>query len=117
MVLHADAITQDRSSRIRAAGIDGDDAYRLIFSAVVLGKLIDEGALAGSGSSCKADDAGFAGIGEKRLQQVGPAGSTILNGGDRSGQSTWIAGAEFCDPFCVLGNGVQTASVKERGTN
>jgi hypothetical protein len=89
----------------------------LILFAVVLGKLIDQSALAGSGSAGQADDTGVAGVRKKRLQQIGPARRAILNGGDRSGESAWITGAEFCNPLCVLDSEVQTASVKDSGTN
>ena len=48
MILHADAVAQNRSARVRTGRVDGDNADRLILFliALVLGKLIDQRALA-----------------------------------------------------------------------
>ena len=56
MVLHADAIAQDRPSGERARGIDGKDAHRLSPRAQERDQPIDQGALARTGIACDADD-------------------------------------------------------------
>ena len=67
MILHADAVAKNRAARVGTGWIDRDDAdaaVLLLFMAIVLGKLIDQRALARSGRASQANGAGVAGIRE-----------------------------------------------------
>ena len=46
MVLHANAVAQNRAAAVWTGGIDRDDAYRLVLLAIVACQLIDQRALA-----------------------------------------------------------------------
>lgn len=54
MILHANTIPQNRPARVGTGGIDRNNANRAIFFAIVLGQLIDQGTLAGTGRTGKA---------------------------------------------------------------
>src|SRR5262249_34179648 len=51
VILHADAVAENRSAGVGAGGVDGDDPHAAVFLAIVFGQLIDERALARTGSS------------------------------------------------------------------
>ncbi len=91
MLLHADAVAQNRSACVRAGGIDSNDADRAVFFAVMPRQLVDQSALAGAGSAGHTQNARVAGVGEKSFQQIGPSGSAILDRTDDTGQRTRIA--------------------------
>src|SRR5208282_5602385 len=79
VILHAYAVAQNRSARVRTGWVDRNDADGLIFSAIVLSELINQRALARSGSAGQTDDARFAGMREERFEQLRPARSTVLD--------------------------------------
>src|ERR1700687_5106907 len=112
VILHADAIAQNRSARIRAGRVDRDNADALIFFAIVLGELIDQSALARSGGARQPDDSRLARVRKERLEQVGPAGRAVLDRRDGTRQGAGVARAQTVDPCMdVL---IQTVSVKQR---
>ena len=94
VVLHANAVAQNRAAGVGAGRVDGDDADGLIFFAIVLGELIDQRALPCSGRAGQTDDARVAGVREESLEQVGAAGLAILDDGDGAGQGARVAGAQ-----------------------
>jgi hypothetical protein len=60
MLLHANAVTQDRAAGIRTGRINSNDANRAILFAIKARKLIYQRALPCARSASQADDAGFA---------------------------------------------------------
>src|SRR5271157_6246451 len=100
MILHADAVAQNRPTGVRAGRVNRDDADGLIFLAIVLGKLIDQRALARAGSAGQTDDSRLARMREERLEQLRPAGSAVLDGGDGARQGAGVAGAKSTNP-CI----------------
>ena len=79
VVLHADAVAENRAAGVGAGGIDGDDGDRAILLAIKPGELIDQCALPCTRRTGHADDTSFAGVGEHCFEQIGPSGGTILN--------------------------------------
>ncbi len=94
MILHADAVAQNRSAGVRTGRVHGDDADGLVVLAVVLGQLVDQRALAGSRRARQTENARMAGVGEESLEQFRPAGAAILDGGDGAGEGAGVAGAK-----------------------
>ena len=115
MLLHANAVAENRSAGIRAGGIDGDDADGVAGSSEMPRHVIDERALSGSGRAGEADDAGLSGVRKQRLQQIGPAGGAILDQGDGAGEGAGIAGTQEIDRWLKVTT--QAASVKEANGN
>src|SRR5919108_1129384 len=68
MVLHADAIAEDRAAGERARRIDGDDADGLSGAADVRDEAIDQRALPRAGIAGDADELRAPGLGEDRAQ-------------------------------------------------
>ena len=68
MLLHADAVAQNRPARIGAGGVDGDDSHGLVLLAIEPRQLIDQCALARSGSARQTYHASAAAVGEQGLQ-------------------------------------------------
>src|SRR5205807_10263188 len=57
VILHADAVAENRSARVGARGIDRDDAQRLAFAPVELRELVNQRALPRPGCAGHAEDA------------------------------------------------------------
>ena len=116
VVLHANAVAQNRSARVRAGRVDRDDADGLIFLAIVLGQLIDQRALARSGSASQTDDPRLARMRKERLEQIRPAGSAVLDGRDGASQRAGVAGAEASDLWLLfLDSNCQCKAVPHTG--
>jgi len=69
MLLHADAVAQNRPASVRAGRIHRDDADRVILLAIVAGKLIDKRALACTRWAGQSKDPGLSAVGKQRLEQ------------------------------------------------
>lgn len=93
MFLHANAIAENRAARIRAGRVDSNDSYGVTIFSKMPRHVIDERALAGTWRAGKADHAGFAGVREQSLEQIGPTGRTVFDDGDGAGEGAGIAGA------------------------
>ena len=111
MILHADAVSENRSARVRTRGIHSDDSDSAVFFAVVPRQLIDQRALPRSRSTSHTDDTGFAGVRKQGLEQIGPPGRTILNRADGARERPGISRAHRLNHF--LKAIVQTNSVKQ----
>ncbi len=59
VILHTDAVAQNRAARVRAGGIDRDDADGTILFAIVPRQLIDQRALSGARRASEPNDAGL----------------------------------------------------------
>ena len=70
MILHANAVSENRPARIRTRRINRDDADRLLLFAILFGELIDERALARSRSASEPDDARLATMREECFEQL-----------------------------------------------
>ncbi len=68
MILHADAVAQNRPARVRTGRINRDNADSLIFLAIVFRQLVDQRALARSWGAGQADDSRLASVREERLE-------------------------------------------------
>ena len=64
MLLHANAITQDRAAGVWTCRIDGYDSDRVALLAVMFRQLIDKRALARTWRTSKTDGSGFACVGK-----------------------------------------------------
>ena len=73
MLLHADAIAQNRASRVRAGGIHRNDAHRAVLLAIVARQLIDQRALARARRTSEAEYACMSTVRKKNLKQFRPA--------------------------------------------
>jgi hypothetical protein len=94
VVLHADAVAQNRAAGVGTGGVDGNDAQGAAGPAVELSQLVDQRALAGSWRAGQAEDAGAAAEGEQRLEQIGASGGAVLHRADGARQGPGIAGAQ-----------------------
>ena len=117
MILHADAVAENRAAGVGTGRIDGDDADGAVLLAIVLGELIDQGALPCSRRAGETDDACFARMREEGFQQVGPARGTVLDRRDSAGKSPDIARTHDGGQIVELGigGGGQANSVKQSG--
>src|ERR1700674_3788467 len=110
MILHTNAIPQNRPARIRTSGVNRDDSNRAVLLAIVLGQLIDQRALTRAGRSSEAQNPRPPSMREQRLQQLRPAWRAVLNHADRPRQTPRIAGAQLLNQWLEVGG--QTVSVK-----
>ena len=95
MLLHANAVAQNRAAGVGAGGIDGDDADRRSLLAIVVCQLIDQRALARAGRAGEPEYPRLAAVRKQGLQQLRPSRRVILDGGDGARQRAGIAGAEL----------------------
>ena len=95
MVLHADAVAQNRSACVRARRIDRDNADGPVFLAIEARKLIDECALARAWRPGESKDPRMSAVREERFKQFGPARCSVLDRADGTGQGARIAGANL----------------------
>ena len=65
MILHANAIAQNRSASVGTGGVDGDNADGTIIFAIEAGQLIDQRALARSGRPRQPKHTGFPAVWEQ----------------------------------------------------
>jgi hypothetical protein len=79
VILHADAVAEDRTARLRTGRVNRNNADRLTLFAIVFGQLIDERALARAGRASHADDSRPAGMRKERFEQIRPAGTAVLD--------------------------------------
>ena len=98
MILHADAVAQNRSASVRAGRIDGDNTHRTIVFAIKAGKLIDQRALPRPRRARQSEDARPAAVRKQSLQQLRPTRRAILHRRNRASQRAHVAGAELVDP-------------------
>ena len=92
VVLHADAVAENRAAGVGAGGIDGDDGDGAILLAIKAGELIDQRALPRARRTGQADDPSFACVWEDCFEQIGPARRAILNARNSAGQRAGVAG-------------------------
>ena len=102
MILHADAIAQNRSSRVRAGGIDGNDSDRSIFFAIVFCQLIDQRALACAGRAGHTENPSCASLGKESFQQISPSRPAIFHRADGARQRSRIPVAQPLDQSLVV---------------
>src|SRR5580704_17662784 len=112
MLLHADAVTQNRAPGVGAGGVDGDNSDRVIVLAIEARKLIDKRALPRSWRTSQPEHTRLSAVRKQRLQQLGPSRSAMLDSGNRASEGTHVAGAELVE-LC-LDVGLQAISVKQR---
>ena len=79
MLLHANAVAENRASGVRAGRVNRNDSYRALFLAIVLGQLIDQRTLPCTRGARQPNRARPSAKGEKSLEQVNPSGRVILN--------------------------------------
>ena len=111
MILHANAIPQNRPARIRTGGINCDDPHSPIFPAIVLGQLIDERTLARTGCTGKAQNSRVTGLWEQSLQQLGPPTRAVLDHADSPRQTPRIARTQLLNQWLEVV--AQSVSVKQ----
>lgn len=103
MLLHADAVAENRSACVRTGGINRDDADRAFFLTVVVGQLIDQRALTRPRRTGESKYPRLSAVGKKCLEQFGPARRTVFDRADGPGKGARIAGAKLVNPlldFC-----------------
>jgi len=111
MILHANAIPQNRSARIGTGGIDCDNPHRTILFAIVLGQLIDQRTLARARRPSQAQNPRVPSVREQRFQQLCPAWRAVLDHADSPRQTPRIAGAQLLNQWLEIGG--QPVSVKQ----
>ena len=111
VVLHADAVAQNRPAGIGAGGIDRDNPDGVILLAIMFRELIDQRALARPRRSGQADHLCLAGKWEQRFEQLRGSRSAVFDGRDRSRQRQRLTRAETFD--LRLGILLQGTSVKQ----
>ncbi len=84
---------KNRAAGVGTGGVNRNDADGLAGFAVLLGKLVHQGALACSGSAGHADDARVPGVRKQRFEQIEGFGRAVLDRGDGARQGAGIAGA------------------------
>jgi len=94
VALHTNAITQNRAAGIRARGINGNDAYRLLRLAVMARQMIHQRALPRPGSSRESDHARLPTKRKQGLQQLVGSGRTVFNQRNCTRQRPRIASAQ-----------------------
>jgi hypothetical protein len=92
MILHPDAIAQNRSSGKGATGIDREDADLLTLSSVGGRQLINERALSGAGVPSDPDDNCTSDDRFKLLERRHSIGLLILQQGDQTGDRADVTG-------------------------
>ena len=97
MVLHADAVAQNRPSSVGACRIDRDDAHGAVFVAIAASKLVYQRALARARGASESDDPRLPAVRKESLEQIGPARRAVLDRADGTGQGARIAGAKLLD--------------------
>ena len=102
VILHPDAVAQDRAARIGTRGIDGNNPYGVILLSIELCNLIDQRALTRPRRSGQANYARRARVREQGLQQSGPSRVPILDGSNGAGQCSSIAGTQSRDRHVVV---------------
>ena len=98
MILHADAVAQNRSASVGTGWIYGDNAHGAIVFAIEASKLIDQRALPRSRRPGQAEDARLAAVRKQRLQQLGPSRRAVLHGRNGASQRPHVAGAQLVNP-------------------
>jgi hypothetical protein len=111
MILHADTIPQNRPARVRACGIDRNDPYGAILLAIMLGQLVNQGALARTRRTGQTQNPGPSRLWKQRFQQFRPARRAVLDDADRPRQSPRIAGTKLLNPWLEVE--AQSVSVKQ----
>ena len=97
MVLHADAVAQNRPARVGARGIDSNDANGAAFLAVVARELVHQRALARARRAGESKDSRMSAMGKERLEQFRPSRGAVFDRADGTGQRASIAGANLID--------------------
>jgi len=115
MVLHANAVAQNRPACVWTSRIDRDDADGAFFLAIVAGQLIDQRALTRTRRAGEPENSRMPAVRKESLEQYGPARRAILDRADGTGQSAQIAGAKLVNP--LLDFGFQDVQCKAAGGN
>jgi hypothetical protein len=97
-VVHADAVAENGSARIRAGRINGHDTDRLLQFAVLTRQVVDQRALARPGSAGESDDARPAAVGKQGLEQQHRFRRAVFDGGNGPRQTAHVAGADHPHP-------------------
>ena len=90
MLLHANAVTQNRTAAVRTGGIHGDDSDLLAVFSIQLRELINQRTLASAGRACQSNGARAASMREEFFEELGPSRRVILNRRDGAGQRARI---------------------------
>jgi hypothetical protein len=109
MLLHANAIAQNRPAGVWTRRVDRNDADGPIFLAIVAGKLIDERALPGARWPSQSEYPRLSAVWKESLEECRPTGSAVLHRANGTRESPRIGGANLINQkLDVL---IQTASV------
>jgi len=99
VALHADAVAQNRSARVGAGGIHGDDAYAILSLAVISGKAIHQCALARPRRSGDTGEICLPGVRKKFAQEMFRFRRMVFDGGDGARNGAHLSGADLRGPF------------------
>src|SRR5690242_623219 len=91
MVLHANAIAQNRATRVGTCRIDRDDPDLLVLFAISLGQLVYQRALSCSRGSGQADRERSPSVRKQLFQQFSPSWSMVFDNRNSTGKSAGIA--------------------------
>lgn len=98
MLLHANAVAENRATGIRTRGVDSNDAHGAIVLAIMPRQLINQRTLPRSRRPGEANHACMTGMREQRLQQFRPSRVTVLYNADSASQGADVAGAQLLNP-------------------
>ena len=99
VILHADAVAQDRAARDAAGGIHGENAHGFPIAANGADEGIHQSALPGAGRSGDAGDDGVLGARGQFAQQRGTFGCAILDGCCRASERASVTTDDLVDPI------------------
>ena len=94
MVLHANAVAENRAPGVGTGRIDSDDPNCAVFFAIVLSQLIDQRALACTGRAGQPNGERLARVREKFFEQIDPSRRMVLDSRDRSGEGARVSQAK-----------------------
>src|SRR5258708_8764787 len=111
-VAHPDAVAEDRAAGERARRVDRDDGDAVVALAVLGREARDERALAATGRTGDADDAGLARQRVQLAQHVRAAGLVVLDDREQARDAALITGARAREQR--LRGGDQDAATRSR---
>ena len=93
MLLHANAVAQNRPACIRARGINGNNSDAAILTAIMLRQLVHQRALACAGSAGQTHGSCASSVGKQFFKKLNRSRRVVLDRRNSAGQRTEIAGA------------------------
>ena len=111
MLLHANAVAQNRPTGVRTGRVNRDDSHCTILLPIIPRQMINQSALARTRRASEPKDTRLPAMRKQSLQQIRPPRRAVLDGGDGARQSARVARPQLVDPCLdVL---IQTVSVKQ----